>query len=382
MAIYTVAPVTTLSNLDALHAAWSRLFYDAGVRNPVMHPIWLTAWARHFVKPGQLYILTVYRGNTLVGVAPFYRRCRTLAPGLSVTTVQLLGAVEHSGLIELSQTLVQSGMERPVLSAIMRHFGECMDEWDWIEIILPPEQGWFEPQWLTRRGSSSSFVLHKATRACVVMPLPSTWEELRAGMKRNIKESLRHGINSLEREKHTWEVAVVSDHASLTAALRQMVALHRGRASIKGKMRHADSLSQTEDRAFLRDVAPCLFESGQLSLYVMRVDGEAAAAQLVLHANGTTFLSISGFDPRWWSYNVATTLTAECLRGAIARQDNMVNFSPGPHVAKLRWSDHLELHQEFVVVGGNRRSQLIFSLYWQLRAAAALRRERHRHEKT
>jgi hypothetical protein len=105
-----------------------------------------------------------------------------------------------------------------------------------------------------------------------------------------------------------------------------------------------------------------------------------AAAQLVITANGTTFCSFSGFDPKWWSHNVSTTLMAHCLQDAIERGDSVVNFSPGPNVAKLRWSERLDLFQEFVVVSNRRRSRLVFSLFWQLRAAAVLRRELHRHE--
>jgi hypothetical protein len=40
----------------------------------------------------------------------------------------------------------------------------------------------------------------------------------------------------------------------------------------------------------------------------------------------------------------------------------------------------MKLYQEFVVVNGRRRSRLAFSLYWQRRAAAVLRRESHRRE--
>jgi Acetyltransferase (GNAT) domain len=381
MARYSATPLTTMAAVEQLYDAWSRLFYTAAAGNPFTHPLWMTTWARHFVRPSELYVLAVHQGDTLVAVAPFYRRRFGLGAGLSATVLQLFGAVEHVTLTELSQVLIKPGLERPVLSAIMQHFGQCADMWDWVEIVLPPEQGWFEPAWLPRCGTASGFVLHKGTRACVVLPLPATWEELRADMKRNIKESLRRGVNSLKREGLSWDVNAAEDRDAMIRDVRQVAALHRARASINGKPRHADSLAQRTDRDFLRAVAPGMFASGHLIPYILRIEGQPAAGGLVLRANGTSFLSISGFDPRWWSYNVITTLSAECLRVAIARRDTLANLSPGPHGAKLRWSDRLQLHQEFVMVGAGRRSQRLFALYWQVRTALALRRERHRHDR-
>jgi CelD/BcsL family acetyltransferase involved in cellulose biosynthesis len=372
-----------MGDLEALEADWVQLYRDSGSRNPFVHPIWLTCWAQHFLQAGQLYVLVVRdAAGALMGVAPFYRRHYRLGPLGRITTIQLLGAVEHVELTELSQVLIRPGQERPVLGAIMDYLGAHPEDWDWIEVILPPEQGWFEPQWLGREESSSGrFVLHKGTRACVVLPLPASWDELRARLKRNIKESMRHGANSLKREGLSWRMLVPEDPATFSQALDRVVALHRKRSSIEGKTRHADSLEQDVDLAFLRVVARRMFEAGHLTPYVLEVEGEAAAAGLVLHGNRTTFFSLSGFEPRWWSYNVATTLVAECLRAAIARGDTLANLSPGPHVAKLRWSEQLELYQEFVVVGGRRRSQLAFSAFWHLRTAAMIRRERHRHER-
>jgi len=377
-----VRPVVTDDAVTSLQAAWLRLFFDSASRNPFGHPVWLTTWARHFIKPRQLYLLAAYDDlDTLVGVAPFYRRTYRVAPGLSATAVQLLGSNEHGTLTELAQVLAVPGYERPVLAAVMRYLIERPEDWDWIELILAPNQGWFEPHWLAQTGGpSGAFVVHKGTRACVVLPLPRTWDELRSSLKRNIKESLRRGVNSLKNSGLSCEVVKPHDEESLREALATLAMLHGRRSQVSGKIGHPDNLVDCSDSAFLTDVATALFGAGQVVPYTLLIDGTPAASQLVIMANGVTFLSLSGFDPKWWSHNVSTTLQSHCLREAICRGDTIANFSPGPNVAKLRWSEQLELYQEFVVVNGRRRSRLAFSLFWQLRAAAVLRRESHRHE--
>lgn len=382
MPAQTLSLITRAADLDALAPEWAGLFYASATPNPFAHPAWLISWARHFISPAQLFVVTVRdEAGRLAGVAPFYRRRYTPARGPAVTAVQLLGTGQHVHLTELPQILTRPGEERPILRAMMHFLGQHAAAWDWVEVVLTPEQGWFEPQWLPPEGSGEgSFVLHKATRACVVLPLPPTWEELRAGMKRNIKESIRRGNNSLTREGHRWEITTPCDAAGVALALDELTGLHRARAELRGKVRHPDYFADATDRAFLHDVARRMFCQGHLTPCMLRVDGKTAAGRVLLHANGCTFFSFSGFDPAWWPYNVATTLMAECLRGAVERGDTLANLSPGPDVAKLRWSERLQLYQEFVMVGPRRRSRLAFSLFWQLRAADLVRRESRRHE--
>jgi len=375
-----LAAITTQAALAALMPEWEKLYYQTLTPNPFAHPQWMLTWACHYLKPSQVYVLTVRDAHgALVAVAPLYRWRHRLGPLYLATSIHLFGAGHHTGLTELTQVLVRPSLEREVLRTIIQYLCRHAPSWDWLELVLPPEQGWFEPQWLPEAGPGSGhFVLHKGTRACVLLPLPRSWDDLRSGLKRNLKESLRKGGNSLKRAGHAWEVTTPRDPDGLAAELAILSRLHLARAQVRDKVDHADHLGDPADRAFLRDVACRMFHAGHLTPCVLRIDGNPAAARLVLHANGATFFSISGFDPRWWPYNAPTTLMAECLRQAIARGDHVANLSPGPDVAKLRWSEQLAFYQEFLVAGPRRRSLWALALFWLARAAHLIQRERRR----
>lgn len=106
------------------------------------------------------------------------------------------------------------------------------------------------------------------------------------------------------------------------------------------------------------------------------VDDDIVAARLLLHAGGETFFSVSGFDPSWWDYGVATTLLSEALRRRIARGDTSANLSTGLERSKLRWSRELRLHQDFILVRKRHRSSLAFGAFWTMRAATHVHRHR------
>src|SRR5579859_1882321 len=113
MPSYDILPITSVVAMRALLPEWVRLYYASGTPNPFAHPLWLIAWARHFIRPTQLYLVTVRtHAGALVGVAPFYQRRQRLGPGLVVQRLQLLGAGQHAQLTELPQVLLAPGTAR------------------------------------------------------------------------------------------------------------------------------------------------------------------------------------------------------------------------------------------------------------------------------
>lgn len=233
LAAYTFARLTTTCALEALVPEWTNFCRAAAPHNPFAHPLWMTTWARHFVTPNDLYVITMRgKAGELVAVAPFYRRHIAVGPSVIETRLHLLGAGQHTSLTELPQIVIQPGLERAVLRGLVGYLGAHAADWDWIELALTPEQGWLEPEWLPRNGAGQgSFGLHKATRPCVVLPLPCSLEALQGGLKRNVKESLRRGANSLTRAGYNWEVTTPETLTDLTRSLNTLVDLHRSRAA-------------------------------------------------------------------------------------------------------------------------------------------------------
>jgi hypothetical protein len=54
------------------------------------------------------------------------------------------------------------------------------------------------------------------------------------------------------------------------------------------------------------------------------------------------------------------------LKQAFSRSDSIANLSLHSEEGKLRWSELLELHNDFILVAPRRRSRSAFSLYWRL----------------
>jgi CelD/BcsL family acetyltransferase involved in cellulose biosynthesis len=371
----SVTRISTFAEAEKILADWRGLYLGSGSANPFASPDWLLPWARHFVPERDLALLAVSRNGILVGLAPWYLRRGWPLP----FRLQLLGSGRHDALTELPQVLTAPGEARSVLRAVMNEWSRAADEWDWLELPVLDEQGWFEPEWLTDAVGDRGLVEHKTTRAAVVLDLPADVRTLHLQLKRNLLESTRRARNRLNRTQLRWAVTLHEDEDDVRHALPVLIRLHAARAHIAGPRHHPDEFAMPVRQAFLEEVLPRMARMRQAQILTLDVAGEPVAAQLVLLAPGATWLGASGVDPAWWQVSAVTLLQLHAAEGAVDRGHRTFNLSIGPNAAKLRWSEQVRQHPEFIVCGPRRSSRIAFTAYRMTAAAAGVRREAARH---
>ncbi len=346
--------------------------------NPFLGLSWTLAWYEHYTRPADRLILLVHHTDStgapgeIVGVAPMHlhrsrvgpvqvaRRLLPVGAGVGPTAYEIPGVLCHPE---------QTG-------AVVRALGAACSELsaDWAELPLTPEQGWFDREWATVPDAPMVLAEPVRPRACVVLALGPTWEVTRAGLKRNVKESVRRSANRLARDGRPWQV--VRRGADLDRdAVNRFLHVHQARSQAERatRQRHPDSYRDQRNRALMLDVLPQLGVSGRASLFELYLGGEHVASQLALHSPGTSYVHSSGFRQDIWALGVVTHLQAELIRYAIERGDTVVNFSPGPNVSKMRWSPDLWITQEFACGAGPRSLAVRFATYRALSAVRSAR---------
>jgi CelD/BcsL family acetyltransferase involved in cellulose biosynthesis len=372
----TVTRIGTFYAANAIKADWQALYEGSGTGNPFASPDWLLPWARYFVPERDLDIVAVWRDATLVGLAPCYAKRAPLLP----RRLQLLGSGRHDALTELPQVLTAPGEARSVLRAVIGEWSGQQADWGWLELPVMADQGWFEPEWLTGRVGERGIMLHKATRATVVLDLPSDVPSLHAGFKRNLRESTRRGRNRLDRTGLPWNVTAHEDPVDVIRALEVLAALHASRAGLVGRRKHPDQLAVPARREFLGEAVIAMARRGQARILTLDVAGRPVAAQLVLDSPAGSYLGISGVDHQWWQVSPLTLLALHAAEAGVLRGHREFNLSAGPSVSKLRWSEQVRQHPEFLVCGPRWSSRMAFTGYRVAAAVAAVRREAKRND--
>lgn len=334
------AEIIRLTTLDQLHSAcgeWEAFADRVGNSNPFLTWDWVTTWYEHLGR-GPLEILMVRSGGELVGIVPFEWVRYRWRFGPSVSSLQLIGS--GASQYERRSVLCAPGDEMPVLQAALDALRQSGQSWAWAAIDGIPGDPALRHS-LRRSALSRGLCIRFPSSyesQFQVLELPDSWDAFRRGLKRNIKESLRHCYNSLKREGHRLTFEIWNDPSSANAALEQFHTLHALRAMDNtGSIRHENYFKNPKVYSFLKATSDRMIRKGIMHPCFLRINGEIVATRLAFVLGGEMYLYYSGFDPRWWKYSVATTITAECIKWAIERGVRTVNLSSGTDVSKTRW---------------------------------------------
>jgi CelD/BcsL family acetyltransferase involved in cellulose biosynthesis len=259
----------------------------------------------------------------------------TQRPGigpLRVRMLQFIGA--DPNITELRMMLCAPAYERDCYQAVMRHLASVADQWDWV--------AW--------EGLGSDIGAEAETRdplecayekSAFILCLPSTWEEFKTGLGRNIKQSLRHCYNSLKRDGLMYRLEVLTGADEIAAALPDFFRMHAARANVKGMVKHPDVFaSPPQAQEFLIEICQRLALRGSARVFQLWVDDKLVSTRIGFSMGDTLYLYYSGWDPAYSRYSVMTTLLAEVIRYAIAQGLGRVNLSTGNDVSKTRWGAH------------------------------------------
>jgi len=109
--------LTDLHELEALQDRWDDLVRVSPGATAYAAPAFVLAWYRHFERPGGIYAITVWRGDELVGLAPFARS--RLGRGHSAVALLVSAGTEHG---DYGDPLLDPDPDpEPVTSAIADH---------------------------------------------------------------------------------------------------------------------------------------------------------------------------------------------------------------------------------------------------------------------
>ena len=361
----TRVELTPLARLaGAERPQWDALFEaQRGVSNPFCAPEWVEAWFETFTAAEDRFIYTVRDGDQLKGVAPFF--CSRVAAGRATVAkrLQLVGAGQGGSLLELPQILAAPGQEREVLRETVTTTLAADTGAHWVETSVTPAMAWFEPQWVKGTERPFAFHRHQLSRASVIVPLDGAWLTTRSGLKRNVKESLRRSKNRIAKDGRPWAVHSHTDTLDREVVSR-FLDLHRSRAvQDQSTSHHPDAFSDPARRVMMRAVLPALGRQGRACILELELGGRIVAAQLVLHAPGLTYIHSSGFTADVWDLGPVTFLQGEAISAAADRGERWINMSPGPNVAKLRWSESLDVHHDFAFGAGGRALRWRYSAF-------------------
>ncbi len=364
-----VTTLTTHHDLAELEGAWRTLLARTSNDLPFQLPEWDHSWWECFRQDAALIrdslrIKVVRDGSgDLLGILPMMLTERPGFGPVRARTLALLGADRN--VTEMRSPIVDPARQGEVARALATNL--LLDRsWDWVAW-----QGLDRSSEFAGELDGARALQWGASETASIMPLAPTWEAFRAGLKRNIKESLRHCANSLKRDGLTARLVVAEERADVDRALDTFFVLHGKRAHDESGPEHPDRFAAETPRRFLRQVCERLSGHGGARVLTLFVNDEPVASRVAFVMPRCLYLYYSGYEPAWRKYSVATTLVAEAIKYAIGLGLPRLHLSMGQDVSKSRWGPETsELHNA-VWTSPRSSSRAAFWLYSRSRRSFA-----------
>jgi CelD/BcsL family acetyltransferase involved in cellulose biosynthesis len=357
-----VERVTTADAFAALAPEWEALEATIHPRTPFTSPAWNQLWWKHnaadrfFVKDELFTHIVRDPTGALIAVAPMMRTSRPAAGPFKARMLQFFGT--DPNVTEMRGLVCRPADQDEVMKALTRNFIDNRDDWDWIDWggVRDTED---VTRWLKRSGA-----IGRDRRIPIFhLSMPATWEELKTGLSRNMKEALRKCYNSLKRAGHEFTFRVVSQPADVAAALETFFTLHASRGAVTDGVPHNNVFASDHDRAFIGEYAQLMAERNALRIFQLVIADKVVATRIGFLLGSELYLYYSGYDVDWGQFSVMTTVVAESIKWAIEQRLTTVNLSTGRDPSKLRWNPQEVVYTSAVQLSPTRRAKVVFRTY-------------------
>jgi CelD/BcsL family acetyltransferase involved in cellulose biosynthesis len=363
----TVEVAESLDELRALKPDYDRLQAATRNRLPFALHEWHVAWCNLFFELGKHIhtqpMIHVVRNSErqCVAIVPLILTRRAVGP-VKLSSLDMLGA--DPSITEIRTPLIDPDYEARAAWLVQRKLSGLRSI-DWVNWGSISD---------TYGGAlaAGAGLKYQEPLLDYILDLPPSWELLRANLKRNIRESIRHCYNSLRREGFQPELRIAREPGEVKDALEEFFALHAMRAEMQGTVAHPNHFARDRPRRFLREVCGPLAGRDMVRVFQLTIRGEVVATRIGFLIGDSLYLYYSGFDPRFAKYAVMTTTMVEIVKYAIAQRLATINLSPGTDISKTRWGPREIPLSQVIQVTPSLRSRLAWAGYQRAKAATPL----------
>jgi CelD/BcsL family acetyltransferase involved in cellulose biosynthesis len=319
-----VAAVRSLEQLEALEASWNALFDASASTNYFITFDWIYACAKRFVRPDELFVLAVFEGADLVGVAPMLKRGRALR------------FLMIEALADYCEVLFRPGYEEAV-ALIVDH---ALAERDWTTIELAGIPSTSPSCAGIERALNQRAALWRCETLCEnpLVRTTGSFEQFCRTLKKKVRQEIRTTFNHLDRNGH-WEVVELRSGDGAREIFDRLVALHMNRQRNKAGR---SLFERPEITTFLRELIPGEDPPASRPAPILSAlvsNGKVVAAAYSLVCNSVFYYWIPAFDANLRGASLGKALIFRLLERRFAEHCKQFDFMGGDESYKHQWAD-------------------------------------------
>lgn len=363
-----VEVVATEAGFERLRQDWDKLVDRPEVKAHIFQTFdWQYLWWKYFGTGNQLHILTAWKNDDLVGLAPLfidsisflglydYRKLKFI--GSSIPDKDATSGFTSYSISDYLDIIVHPDYKKPFVEAFINYLDRSRRLVDQIELNELSEKGTFIRQVLPKIWESGWKFESKNREVCPQIDLPETVEDYLDELHRKARYELRYSKRAVI-EKGLFKVFQVQNKRDLESTFTKFVDIHQKRWNKRG---YPGIFANNQYQNFLKDIANAFVEKNRLKMTsAVDNDGQCIAVNFALKFKDRIYDYQKAFDDETdlAKYSPGKALTYFLIEDAIADKYQCVDLLRGGEKYKLRFTNHKTRNWVVRIPGVTKKNNL------------------------
>jgi len=324
-----IETIEDAAGFEKLRDEWDTLLETSASNCFFLTWEWLYPWWKHLSGDRTLRIVTLRSGGELVAIAPLASRPRRLARLVPFRSLEFIGADRVcSDYLDL---IIKRGREPEALDALAGYLSREKLMIEMANVRRKSLATELTAQ-LERHGWSRS---EETIAVCPFTSLAGhSWQSYLASLGSEHRYNFRRRLKNVTRMAH-MRFEEARSAAQAQHMLEELVALHNMRWRDRGG---SDAFDAPDLIAFHEEVTQLALDRGWLRLYLLTLDGRAAAGLYGFQYNATFYFMQSGFDPAYRKQSVGLLAMGLAIKNAIEEGMDECDMLRGDEAYKFHWA--------------------------------------------
>jgi len=357
-----ISQIKDIKAFEALRDAWNLLLQRNPVQDAFLTWEWLYAWWKHYRKPRELWLVTAWTSDELVGVAPLMLEERRKY-GLKLRVLCNVGTPD----VDVGGFIIQNG-DPQIYTAVSNYLIGRKRLWDVLELNEMRCDG-PEINHLLPLFENSGYVTHQKSNPHFYIPVQGEWE----GYLNRLPPKFRREIRSKVRRIEEQSRLTLEHHVGKEVTWQEISTIFE----INEYAHFPHLYCATEERAFQREIFELMREQGWLNIFLLYVDDQPVAYNYGFTYDNKFEDWRAGFNIQYSDHSIGKILYLMTIEDCFERAYREIDFLCGDEHYKTRWQTQERTYTQLRFVATNRPLPMI-AYIWLPKLKALINRSNDR----
>jgi CelD/BcsL family acetyltransferase involved in cellulose biosynthesis len=317
--------IRLLSDIQAfenLRAPWNKLLPQNPIQDVFYTWEWLFAWWKHYRKDRELWLITAWRSDELVGIAPLMMAVRRKY-GLKLRVLCNVGTPD----VDVGGFIVQNG-DPQIYTAVSNYLIGRKRLWDVLELNEMRCDG-PEINHLIPLFENSGYITHQKSNPHFYIPVRGEWEGYLNRLPSKVRREIRNKVRKIEEQSRL----TLEHHIGKDVTWQDISTIFE--INEYGHFPHL--YRSTEERAFQREIFELMRDQDWLDIFLLCIDDQPTAYIYGFTYNQRFEDWRTGFITQYSDLSPGRILYLMTIEDCYKRAYKEIDFLCGDEHYKTRW---------------------------------------------